>query len=177
MNGKIKQGRRWALIALLGLWVFAPLGSAHEGAEVSAYPTTVAPGETLFVEGADINPDGPIALFLEGLKGKVRLGQVQGDADGGFKTSVAVPPDLAPGTYLLKAIGANGASATFELVIAAGSSPVTQEPREATDALLALDRAKSPQDWTAIGLVLGLSLLLGAWLIRPERRARHREET
>jgi len=169
MNGKIKLDWRWTLIALLGLWVFAPLGFAHGGAEVSVYPTTVAPGETLFVKGGDINPNGPIALFLEGLKGRFRLGQVQGDEDGGFKTSVALPPDAPAGTYLLKAIGANGVSATFELVIAAGSSPVTREPREATDALMALDRAKSPRDWTIIGLVLGLSLLLGTWLIRPER--------
>jgi hypothetical protein len=177
MNSKIKQGRRWALIALLGLWVFAPLGSAHEGAEVSAYPATVAPGETLFVEGADINPNGPIALFLEGVKGKFRLGQVQGNADGGFKTSVAVPPDLPPGAYLLTAIGANGVRATFTVTVAAAASPVTQEPREPTDALMALDRTKSSGDWTVIGLLLGLSLLLGAWLIRPERRDRPREGT
>ena len=169
MNGKMKLGWRWTLIALLGLWVAVPMGLAHGGAGVSAYPATVAPEGMLFVKGEDINPNGPIVLFLEGLRGKFRLGQVEGDEDGGFKTSVAVPPDALAGTYLLKAIGANGVSATFELVIAAGSSPVTREPREATDALLALDRAKSPRDWTIIGLVLGLSLLLGAWLIRPER--------
>ncbi len=165
----------WMLLALLSVWLIALPGLAHEGAEVSAYPTTVAPGETLFVEGADINPGGPIALFLEGVKGKFRLGQVQGDEDGGFKTSVAIPPDLPPGTYLLAAIGANGVRATFTVTVAAAASPVTQEPREPTDALMALDRTKSSRDWTVIGLVLGLSLLLGAWLIRPERHRPVRE--
>jgi hypothetical protein len=100
------------------------------------------------------------------------LGQVQGDEDGGFKTSVAVPPDVSPGTYLLVAVGANGVRATFEIQIAAGSRAAAEEPREPTAALMALDRAKSPRDWAAIGSVLGLSLLLGVWLIRPERRAR-----
>ncbi len=165
-----KHGR-WALMVLLGLLVLGPMASSHEGAEVSAYPTRVAPGETLFVEGVDINPNGPIAIFLEGLKGKFRLGQVQGDPDGGFKTNVAIPPDVPPGTYLLKAIGANGVSATFDLTLTAGQSSATQEPREATDALMALERPKSPGTLT-IGLVLvGLSLILGGWLIRPERRA------
>jgi hypothetical protein len=164
-------------LVLLSVWLVAPPGLAHEGAEVNAYPTTVAPGETLFVEGADINPDGPIALFLEGVKGKFRLGQVQGDEDGGFKTSVAVPADLPPGAYLLAAVGANGVRATFSVTVAAAASPVTQEPREPTDVLMALDRTKSSRDWTVIGLLLGLSLLLGAWLIRPERRARHRDRS
>lgn len=154
---------------MLALLVFGPVGWAHEGAEVNSYPQTVAPAETIFVEGGDINPNGPIALFLEGLKGKFRLGQVQGDEDGGFKTNVAIPPDIPPGTYLLKAIGANGVSATFELAIAASASPATQEPREPTAAFMELDQPKSSQDWTVIGLVLGLSLLVGSWLLRPER--------
>ena len=146
-------------------------GQAHEGAEVSAYPPTVAPGETLLVEGADIYPNGPITLFLEGVKGKFRLGQVRGDADGGFKTSVALPPDLPPGTYLLIALGANGEKATFSVTVAAAASPLTQEPREPTDALMELDRSRSPEEWAFLGLVIGLSLLLGAWLARPERIA------
>ncbi len=161
----------WMFLALLGVWLLAPPGLAHEGAEVSAYPTTVAPGGTLFVEGADINPSGPIALFLEGVKGKFRLGQVQGDEDGGFKTSVALPPDLPPGTYLLIALGANGEKATFSVTVAAAASPLTQEPREPTDALMELDRSRSPEEWAFLGLVIGLSLLLGAWLARPERIA------
>ena len=122
MNDKIKLDQRWMLVALLGLWAFAPLGFAHGGAEVSAYPTRVAPGETLFVKGGDINPDGPIALFLEGLRGKFRLGQVEGDEDGGFKTSVAVPPDVLAGAYLLQAIGANGVGAQNNPAIPTQSS-------------------------------------------------------
>ncbi|GEM_PF-2366165 len=152
----------------IGLAVGLP-GRAHEGAEVSAYPTTVAPGETLFVEGADINPNGPIALFLEGVKGKFRLGQVRGDEDGGFKTSVALPPDLPPGTYLLVAVGANGEKATFSVTVAAAVSSLTQEPREPTDALMELDRSRSSEEWAFLAVVIGLSLLLGAWLARPER--------
>ena len=66
MNGKMKLGWRWTLIALLGLWVAVPMGLAHGGAGVSAYPATVAPEGMLFVKGEDINPNGPIVLFLEG---------------------------------------------------------------------------------------------------------------
>lgn len=167
------EGCRFSIVLLASvvfsaLLAFGAVSWAHGGAEVSAYPTTVAPGERLFVQGGDINPGGPIALFLEGLKGKIRLGQVQGDEDGGFKASLAIPPDVAPGTYLLRAVGANGTSATFEVQIAPAGNPVTQEPREATDAFLALERPQPLVNWPAI-LLIALSLLVGARLLRPER--------
>jgi len=41
---------------------------AHGGAEISAYPPSVASGETLVVEGEDINANGPIAIFPDSVR-------------------------------------------------------------------------------------------------------------
>ena len=38
------------------------------------------------VEGSDINSNGPIAIFLNGVSGKFRLGEFKGDEDGGLKS-------------------------------------------------------------------------------------------
>lgn len=140
---------------------------AHGGAEVSAYPQSIAPGETLFIEGADINPNGSIAIFLDGVQGRFRLGEAQGDEEGGFKANLTLAEDIPAGRYLLKAIGTTGTTASTEVTIAtAGDESSAVETRMASPEQMELDRPRSSVEWVSLISFLSIILLTGTLLIK-----------
>ena len=131
------------------------------------YPQSIAPGETLFIEGADINPNGPIAIFLDGVQGRFRLGEAQGDEDGGFKTNLTLTGDIPTGRYLLKVIGTTGTTASTEVTIAiAGDESSTSETRIATPDLMELNRSRSSLEWVGLISFLSIILLTGTLLMK-----------
>jgi len=153
----MKRKETWLPSSFLTVLLFSVVAAyAHGGAEINAYPPSVAPGETLVVEGEDINANGPIAIFLDSVRGRLRLGQVQGDAEGNFKVSLTIPQDASAGRYLLKAIGSSGTTASMEVTITAVSSQVpTTETRMATPEEMKINRTRSTGEW--IGLIAFLS--------------------
>jgi len=153
----MKRQAIWLLGPFLAVLLTSVVAAyAHGGAEINAYPPSVAPGETLVVEGEDINANGPIAIFLDSVRGRLRLGQVQGDAEGNFKVNLTIPQGASTGRYLLKAVGSSGTTASVEVTITAASSQApTTETRMATPEAMKINRARSTGEW--IGLIVFLS--------------------
>ena len=163
----------WQLSVLMTTVVAVPpaTGSAsltpHEKGVLQLANRRLASGDTVRVVGDKFSPRAKLSLMLLGVAGRVRLGEVQTDTAGAFVDSVALPLELAPGSYRLVAVAADGDEvATLDVeVVAASSLPtethdVHEEIAEPTSEPLKLDRARSP--WVSGGALASIVLALAA---------------
>jgi len=81
--------------------------SAHAGASVALTPTAAAPGDQLQVKIEGYENSTLVSITLEGISGSTPLGTVTTDASGAATTSVMIPDGVQPGSYTVKAVGAD----------------------------------------------------------------------
>jgi len=119
--------KRAILLGLVVTLVALPL-SGHEKS-LSVKPSEVQPGDHIHVTGAGITgKNAKVTLSLEGAVNTYSLVEVQGNAHGEFQVEVAIPMEVAPGSYMVKAEG--GITAAYApLKVVARAAPTTDEHR------------------------------------------------
>lgn len=137
----MRLARLLAAVLLAVLAVPAGAARAHGGeARIELGRAELAPGMSLEVRGINIAAEQQITVALVGAQGEVVLGVVLGDAHGDFTQVFALPEDLAPGEYIVRALGANQAAVSAPLRIA-GAPVGTEEEgtggKDEDDTLLA----------------------------------------
>ena len=138
------------LVAVFGLGTLMALGStaalAH-GESVTVEPESAKPGDTITVKGAGLGATKEVEVRLVSTTADIDLGEVETDADGAFTAQFKLPAGLAPGSYQLRAIGEESATADFRVLVAGGAEsqatsmeeiPVRDRPLVQTIGLVAL---------------------------------------
>ena len=117
-----------AILIVLFLALSATSAMGH-GKSLSVDPGQVRPGEQVAIKGAGLGHSETIKLTLEGALNTYPLGEVQGDAHGGFQIEAVVPKDVKPGSYTVKAqAGSSSASAALKVLeLAAPIVPITHQ--------------------------------------------------
>jgi hypothetical protein len=67
----------------------------------------LAPGEVLDIRGVDFESEASITLTLRGSQAEIPMGEILGDAEGGFILNFSLPADLPEGTYTVRARSAD----------------------------------------------------------------------
>lgn len=143
-----------AIVLALGA-VSAP-GVLADGVKgVTVKPLTVKPGDPITVKGDKLGPGSKVEVRVIGAGVDVDLGEVQADAGGDFSSEFRLPADLKPGTYTIKATGAE--SATTQLTVVGGA--VATSP-----TAMAAAPVRTRPLGEALGLVALFGVLAGAGL-------------
>lgn len=112
-----------ALVAVALLYVVgASLALADGGKGVVVKPLTPKPGDEITVQGDLLGPNGEVEVRVIGNGVDVDLGEVRTDAEGDFTAQLTLPADLKPGTYQLKATGAESVTTELRVVSASGTA-------------------------------------------------------
>jgi hypothetical protein len=172
--------KRAMLLGLVGALLALPL-SGHEKS-LSVKLGEAQPGDHIHVTGAGITgKNAKIKLSLEGALNVYPLVEVQGNAHGEFQVEVAIPAEVVPGSYMVKA-EAGITTAYAPLKIVAGAAPAADEhwtpqahehgPRHATASAgaeanmhtalkpLLLSHTRRPSETVTIWSLIAAALLL-----------------
>ena len=140
-----------AVVALVA--VGSGLASAHGNPEIIITPNPAAAGATIEIEGEGFEEDEVVSLTLEGISGDIALGTAATDAEGNFQLNVTLPDAATPGSYRIRAQGADASAlADFRISQGAGGSQTAAEH----EASIGFHREAST------GLVVGLVALAAA---------------
>jgi hypothetical protein len=173
--------RAGAAVGLLAL--FATLGwgaPVHEKGVLKLARRELAAGDTVAIAGQKFAPNGRLTLTLVGTGGRTLLGEVSADAAGAFQANVRVPAGIAPGSYRLVAVAADGDEvASLDVALSAPAMTQQHGPGEhgadsgADQAMpsaqpLRLARARSPAvTGTAVAGIILMLGLAGIWGRKP----------
>lgn len=135
-----------AALALLALGVPAVLADGAKGVVVK--PLNAKPGDTITVQGDLLGAGSTVEVRVIGAGVDVDLGEVKASAEGDFSAEFRLPADLKPGTYTIKATGAESASTQLTVVGGGAEAP-------------AADMAEMPVRSRPLGQALGLAALFG----------------
>jgi hypothetical protein len=133
--------RFFALVAILIASGVAPVRvRAHaEDARLEISAERLNPGGTLELRGVDFEPEESVALTLSGQDVSVVLAPTVADVDGIFVYLVALPIDLAAGTYVVLAVSGDDSVSSPPFFVS--GEPVPSEDdggrREQAEPLLA----------------------------------------
>lgn len=116
-----------ALLLLSTLLGLAGPALADGGKKVAVKPLAPRAGDTVTVVGGGLgaNRDVEIRLVAPGLGVDLVLGEIRSLDDGDFEGELALPADLRPGTYQLKATGDATEATQITLLAAAGAGATT----------------------------------------------------
>ena len=90
-----------SLFALL----FTQPASAHGGdPRIEIEVDRINPGSVLVIRGVDFEYDEEVTLSLIGSQVEIAIGKAIADTEGIFLLNIAIPADLAEGTYVVRAI-------------------------------------------------------------------------
>ena len=151
--------------------------NAHEHGVLKLATRQLVAGDSLQVLGEKFARRSFLVLFLTGVRGRIRLQEVHADTAGAFAAMLHVPPDIAPGSYRLIAIARDGDEVATLDVSVVSARPVTSatshhESEMPSAVALPLPRAHNPWVTGAAVVVIMLSLIGGAWLVRgPAEKA------
>ncbi len=157
--------REWLIAAFAASAVVLAGGQAfaHEGAAVAVDPTAAAPGATITVTVEGYEPDTLVSVTLEGVNGSVALGSLTTDADGAGTFAVTLAGDLSPGTYSVRAAGADDDEST-DLSVTAPSG--TTDETGSTDVGGGGLTYKQPTaQWVGIAIAAAIVGLAGFALV------------
>src|SRR3989304_2895757 len=104
---------------------------AHGEPIIRVDPPIVAAGGSITVTGTEMEPGEVFDLVLEGAATSVSLGQAAAEGEGeeaGFVVTRAIPADLAPGSYRLRASTEEGESAVADLTVTAAAAQADAGP-------------------------------------------------
>lgn len=126
---------RAVLLSGLMLGQTAGVALAHgEGPGVDVVPNRAEAGQTVWVYGEDLEPLAPVRVHLLTGAGEEPILDAHADDEGHLIESVAVPMDLEPRIYELRATDGAGTTVSTYLTVVAhaadggvgtGSSPLT----------------------------------------------------
>lgn len=145
--------------------------NAHEKGVLKLASRELVVADSARVTGEKFTRRSTLVLFLSGVRGRIRLQEVQVDTGGAFAAMLHVPSDITPGTYRLIAIASDGDEvASLDVGVVDAQPAVSLASHHASEMPsaigLVLPRARSP--WVTGGAVLAiaLSLIGGALLLR-----------
>ena len=164
-----------ALVFLLLLVEFAlpaTAALAHGEPVIAVQPEVVAAGAEITVTGTEMEAGEVFVITLESLSGSTPLGEATASGEGeeaGFAATFAIPTDVPPGTYLVRALTEEGETAVADLTI---TLPVDQAGagaaivRDPSGELHQLERPRTTGQAIVVVLLAAISVGLGFWLVR-----------
>src|SRR3990172_3262708 len=143
---------------------------AHGEPVIRVDPPVVAAGGSMTVTGTEMEPGEVFDLVLEGAATSVSLGQATAEGEeAGFVVTRALPADLAPGSYRLRASTEEGESAVADLTVTAAAAQADAGPamvQGPSSEPHVLERRKPVGQVAAVALLAAASAGFGLWLIR-----------
>lgn len=150
---------------------------AHGKPVITVEPGVVPAGGTITVTGSEMEPGEVFVLTLEGPTSSIPLGEATATGEGGeggFVAKFAIPADVAPGSYTVRAATEEGEAAVADLTVTAPSAEASAAPatvQQATGEPHVLDRGKPMGQVASVVLLIALSSVLGFVLVRSREVA------
>lgn len=168
-----------ALSAALALTSVTPL-AAHETGVIKLSAKQLPVGGALVITGEKMTKGASFRLELRGALRTFSFGRVRADTSGRFELRVTLPPDAGAGVFAVAAVAADGdVSAQADLAVlgtapAAGGGDMAGMPGmssmpgmpHATAEHMKVPVTTTPEEWTAITIVIVLAALGGFVLLR-----------
>lgn len=180
MSGQLSRSIAMSLTSLFFLTSLG-IAWAHGEPQIRVTPEVVAPGGSIEIRGESLTENGEITIRLQGAIFETMLGTTIGDAEGSFVVTMAIPLEAPGGTYVVRAVGADGKTASAQITVseppptptreAATTPPVSATPEaegheEPSAAEHQIPRSRSTVEWALILLGAGLSAGVGLFLVR-----------
>ena len=140
------------LIFLISLLLAQPASAHGDEPRLEISPERLKPGGVLDLRGVDFEFEEVITLSLVGAQMEVPLGMVLADTEGIFVLSITLPPDLAEGSYSVRATTDDHVVESAVLTVwgSADLGGGSDGPREEDDGLLAPMPTSLPSVPTAV---------------------------
>ena len=159
--------------------------AAHEVGVIKLSAKQLLVGGALVITGEKMTKGASFRLELRGALRTFSFGRVRADTSGRFELRVVLPPDAGAGAYTVAAVAADGdVSAQADLAIsttttAAGGGAMAGMPgmsnmpgmAHATAEHMKVPVTTTPEEWTAITIVIALAALGGFMLLRRRDEA------
>lgn len=158
-------------IAIAASLVAAASGRAHDEGVIRLAPKEAAPASRVTISGEKLPEDTRLRLELRGAIETFPLAEVQTDSAGKFRIQLALPPEAGTGIYAVVAVAPDGedvgrADITVTSAPTHGPSEGMAGEVHATDRMMEIPTRRGGPEWSVIGLLVGLSALGGARLLR-----------
>src|SRR5512141_1135439 len=128
------------IVFLLSLWTVSPVSAHGDDARIEVSQVRLNPGSVLDIRGVGFEPETEVTLLLTGSQVNVPLGTATADMEGTFLLTLALPADLAEGTYVVRGTTNDDHSIDSPQLTIWGTADLGSmdgELREEDDALLA----------------------------------------
>jgi hypothetical protein len=90
------------IVFLLALLVVSPVSAHGDDARIEVSQVRLNPGSVLDIRGVGFEPETEVTLLLTGSQVDIPLGTATADMEGTFLLTLALPADLAEGTYVVR---------------------------------------------------------------------------
>lgn len=162
--------RSLLLAAMLSIVSFG-LALAHGEAVITVEPSVVAPGGQITVTGADMEAGEEFTITLENALTVIPLGDATAIGEGdeaGFTVTLTIPPEVQPGSYVVRAATEEGESITADLSVVALEEQAggESEAMEPSAEPLTLERPRSTGLLAVVIVAAIISAGVGLWLVR-----------
>jgi hypothetical protein len=128
------------IVFLLLLLIVSPVSAHGDDARIEVSQVRLNPGSVLDIRGVGFEPETEVTLLLTGSQVNVPLGTATADMEGTFLLTLALPADLAEGTYVVRGTTNDDHSIDSPQLTIWGTAVMGSadgEPREEDDGLLA----------------------------------------
>ena len=92
------------IVFLLSLLNVFPVSAHGDDARIEVSQIRLNPGSVLDIRGVGFEPETEVTLLLTGSQVDIPLGTATADMEGTFLLTLALPADLAEGTYVVRGI-------------------------------------------------------------------------
>lgn len=159
-----------ALLAVSAVIAGATTARAHGNPTVWVEPNPVAFGGEVTIEGEEFEEETEVSLVLEGVLGEISLGTVTTDSEGMFSLTVALPSTATPGSYRIRAVGADDVAVADVRILEAEGGTAPPAEHEAGVGFHGLDSAL---EMAGFGALAGALVVIGAVLLWLPWERRH----
>lgn len=170
---KISQLRLIISLLFSALFIALPgRAQAHGEPVISVQPPTAAAGSQITIIGTEMEPGEVFTISLESVSGAIPLGEATAVGEGekgGFEATFAIPAEVAPGSYTIRAATEEGEETVADLTItlpSAGSESGPATILEPSGEEHVLERARPTGQLVGVLVVALASVGLGWWLVR-----------
>jgi hypothetical protein len=131
----------------------------------------VAAGSEITIIGTEMEPGEVFVIDLESVSDAIPLGEVTAAGEGeeaGFEAKFAIPAEVAPGSYTIRAATEEGEEAVADLTITLPSGQADPGPAtilEPSGEQHSLDRTKPTGQIVGALLLAIAGIGLGLWLV------------
>jgi hypothetical protein len=171
MNRYWKRLSAAAGLVVVLLSLLAPQIDAHEKGVLKLTTRRLMPGDSVAITGEHFGRRASLKILLVGTAGRRPLAEIRTDSLGALRWTLTLPADVAPGSYRVVAIAADGdeVASVDVSVVARASAPMSSHVHEEsapTARPLALVRARSPMVTGGALAIIALTLVTGIMLLR-----------